>query len=82
MPLESPAKEYLEQIESCNDTDCTERMMKKGFSALKGGDWEEDKNTLRKEVKVMDWAFDRIKEAFEHVAQEEAWKLSIVQEFW
>ena len=38
---ESPAREYLEQVKCCNDTDCTERMMKTGFTALKNGEWEE-----------------------------------------
>ena len=55
-------------------------MMKHGFVALKGGDWEEYKSTFRKEVKVTEWAFDRTKEAFEKVPKDEAKKLSIVQE--
>ena len=38
---ESPAKEYLEQVKCCADTDFTPRMMNYGFFALKGGDWEE-----------------------------------------
>ena len=38
--LESPAKECLEQVKCCNDTYCTERMMKHGFFALESGDWE------------------------------------------
>ena len=38
------------------------------------------KKTCRNEVKVTEWAFDRIKEAFEQVAKDEARKLSIVQE--
>ena len=46
--LESPAREHLEQVKYCHDTDFTERMMKKGFTALKGGDSEEYKNTFRK----------------------------------
>ena len=37
-------------------------------------------NTFRKEMKAVEWAFDRIKEAFEQVAQEEAPKMRIVQE--
>ena len=45
---ESPAREHLEQVQCCHDTDCTERMMKKGFTALKGGDWEEVQNAFRK----------------------------------
>ena len=60
---ESPAREYLEQVKCCHDTNCTERMMKKGFTALKGGNFEEFKNTFRKEVKASEWAFDRIEEA-------------------
>ena len=38
------------------------------------------KNTVRKEVKATEWAFDRTKEAFEQVAQDEARKMNIVQE--
>ena len=29
--LESPAREYLEQLKCCNDTDCTHSMIKQGF---------------------------------------------------
>ena len=72
--LESPGREYLEQVKCCNDTDCTHRMMKQGFVAMKSGDWEEYENTFRKEVKVSEWAFDRMKEAFEKVAKDEAKK--------
>ena len=54
--------------------------MKKGFTALKGGNWKEYKNTFRKEVKASEWAFDRIREAFQQVAQDKAEKVSIVQE--
>ena len=38
---ESPAREYLEQVKCCHDTDCKETMMKKGFTALKNGTWED-----------------------------------------
>ena len=38
------------------------------------------KNTFSNEVKVSEWAFDRIKAAFENVAKDEAKKLRIVQE--
>ena len=54
--------------------------MKKGFTALKNGNWEEDKDTFRRKLKASEWAFDRIEEAFEKVAQDEAEKVSIVQE--
>ena len=36
------SEKYLEQVKCCHDTDCTERMIKKGFTALQGGTWEED----------------------------------------
>ena len=78
--LESPARGYLEQVKCCNDTDCTHRMMKQGFLAFKSGVWKKIKYTFRNEVKVSAWAFDRIKEAFEKVAKDEARKLSTVQE--
>ena len=38
---ESLAKEYLEQVKCCKDTECTPGMMKQAFFALKGEDWEE-----------------------------------------
>ena len=69
---ESPAKEYLEQVKWCHDTDCNEPMMKKGFAALKNGTWEEYKETFRKRMEASAWAFGRIKDAFELVAQDEA----------
>ena len=80
MAHESPAREYLEQVKCCNDTDCTHRMIEQAFFALKGGNWEEYKCTYRTEVKATERAFDRIKEPFEKVAKEEARKLSTVQE--
>ena len=45
--LESPAKEYLEQVKCCADTDCTPTMMKYGFFASKGGDWKESESSSR-----------------------------------
>ena len=77
---ESPAREYLEQVQCCHDTDCNEPMMKKGFTAIKNGTWEEDKETFRKKMIASKWAFDRIKEAFELVVQGETENMSIVQE--
>ena len=38
---ESPARECLEQVKCCHDTDCNESMMKKGFTAIQNGTWEE-----------------------------------------
>ena len=60
--LESLAKECLEQVKSCEDTDCTQRMVKQGFIALKSGDWEESNVFFRVEVKAAECAFDWITE--------------------
>ena len=38
--LESPAKEYLEQVKRRDDTFCTENDEEELFTALKSGDWE------------------------------------------
>ena len=45
---ESPATEYLERVKCCQDTDCNEPMMKKGFTALENGTWEGYNETFRK----------------------------------
>ena len=57
-------------------------MKKEGFIPFKNGIWEEyeDKTLFRREMKATEWAFERIKEAFELVAQDEARKVRIVQE--
>ena len=54
-------------------------MMHQSFLALKGGDWEEYKGIFRIQAKTAEWAFDRIQEAFENVAKDEARILSTVQ---
>ena len=77
---ESPAREYLEQVKCCHDTDCNEPMMKKGFTALKNGNLEEFQGNIQENLKASEWAFDRIKEHQEKVAQDEAEKVSIMQE--
>ena len=66
---ESPAREYLEEVKCCHDTDWNESSVKKGFTACKNGTWEK--------MKSSDRAFDRIKEAFELVALDETEKMSI-----
>ena len=72
---ESFAKEVLDQVERCADTDSTPTMMRFGYYASKDGDWEE----YKVEVSATEWAFERIREAFEKVAKYEAGHLSIVQ---
>ena len=76
---ESPAKEHLEQVKSSAGTDCTPKMMKYGYFALKGRDWEKYKSIFKVEKKATEWAFERIREAFEKVAKDEAGRLNIVQ---
>ena len=76
---ESLAKEYLEQIKCCRDTDCTPRMMTHAFFEFKIGEWEEYKSIVTVDVKATEWAFERIRKAFEIVAKYEARRLSIVQ---
>ena len=46
---ESLAKEILEQVKNSADTDCNPKMMKYGYIALKGGDWEEYKSIFKVE---------------------------------
>ena len=47
--------------------------------ALKDGDWEEYKRIFKVEVSATECAFERIREAFEKMAKDEAGSLSIVQ---
>ena len=56
---ESPAKENLEQEECCADTDCTPKMMKYGYFALKGGDREEYKSIFKVEIRATEGGFER-----------------------
>ena len=73
---ESPARECLEQVKCCYDTDCNESMMKKGFTALENGTWEEYIETF--EDRRMGRRQD--KEAFDLLAKDEVEQMSIVQE--
>ena len=50
---ESPAKEFLEQVKSSADTDCTPKM--------RCGYWEEYKIFFSLEVSATEWAFERIR---------------------
>ena len=76
---ESPAKEYLEQVKSSADTDCTPKVMRCGYYALKDGDREEHKSIFKVEISAAEWAFERMREAFEQVAKYEARRINIVQ---
>ena len=48
--------------------------MRKGFTAIKSGDWEEYRGNFRVKAKATECTFDRIKEAFVQVTQDEAEK--------
>ena len=54
--------------------------MKKSFTALKNETWEEHKETFKEKMRASEWAFGKIKEAFDLVAKDEVEKMSIVQE--
>ena len=62
---EFAAKEVLEQVRRCLDTNSSPKMMKFGFFAFKEGNWEEYKRRFGNEEGATDWAFERIREAFE-----------------
>ena len=76
---EAPAKEYLEQVKGSADTDCTPRTVKFGYFALKGGEWEACKSIFKVGISATEWAFERIREACEKVAGDEAGRLNIVE---
>ena len=59
-------------MKSSADTDSTPKMMKYGYFALQGRDWEEYKSIFKVEISAIEWAFERIREAFEKVAKDEA----------
>ena len=50
-----------------------------GFFALKSAEWEEYSSIFKVAAKATEWAFERIREAFEKVAEYEAGRLSIVR---
>ena len=58
---ESPTKEILEQVRKNADTDCTSKLMRYGYYALKGGEWEELKRKFRVDTTATEWAFDRMR---------------------
>ena len=64
------AKEFLDQVKSSADTDCTPKMMRCGYYALKDGDWEEYKSIFKVDVRATEWAFERVREAFEKVGKD------------
>ena len=76
---ESPAKEILEQVKRAAGLECTAKMMKWTFYALKEGMWEEFTEQFKAEINASEWTLERMYRAFEKVAKDEAGSLSIVQ---
>ena len=62
---ESPAKEYLDQVKSSADTDHTPKMMRFGYTMHSKTEIGRNTKELSKLVNATEWAFERIREAFE-----------------
>ena len=54
-------------------------MMKTLIFCIKCGDWEEYKSIFKVEIRPTEWAFKRIREAFEKVVKDAARRLNIAQ---
>ena len=54
--------------------------MRRAYSAMKHGKWESFEQECRKEGKLCEWTFERIREAYEKVAMDDIDRLSIAQE--
>ena len=54
-------------------------MMKCGYFAFQGGDWEAYQSIFKVEIRATEWAFERKREAFGKVAKDEAERLNMVQ---
>ena len=69
---ESPAEEVLEQVRRSADKDSTPGMTKFGCYALKDGDWKNTKEDSALRRTRRNWLLERIREACEKVAKDEA----------
>ena len=76
----TPYREVLEQVERSADADRGPQMMRRGYLAMKNCSWEDFEERYRKEGKLCEWTFERIREAYEKVAQEDVGRLSIAEE--
>ena len=78
---ESPAMAYLEQVKCCKDIDCTPRMMKQAFLALKGeGTGEYTKISSESKRKPRNGLLTEQRKSSRRRKKDEARKLSTVQE--
>ena len=55
-------KSVLEQLKSSADADCTPKMMRCGYYALKDGDWVNTKRICKVEASATERAFKRVRE--------------------
>ena len=78
--LGSPFEEVLEQVNGSSDTYCDAYMMLRASYAVETGSWEGFKEAFRDTGEISEWAFDRIKEAYDKVASEDVGRLSIAQD--
>ena len=62
------------------DTDCGPQAMRRSHIAMKHGDWENLKEEYRKEGKLCEWTFERIREACENVAMDDIARLGTAPE--
>ena len=58
---ESPFKEVLEQVKRSADTDCGPQTMRRAYIATKQGNWEDFQEEYRKEGKLCEWTFERLR---------------------
>ena len=70
----------MEQVERRADTDSGPQTMRRGYLAMKSGSWQSFKEEYRKEGKLCEWTFERIREACEKVAMDDIVRLGIAHE--
>ena len=75
-----PFNEVLKQVKRSADTYCGHQTMRRAYTRMKHGHWESFKEECRKEGKLCEWTFERIREAYEKVAMDDIGRLSIAQE--
>ena len=78
---ESLFREVPEQVRGNADTHCGNQTMRRAYIAMKHGKWESFKEEYRKEKKLCEWTFERIREAYETVAMgDDTGRLGTAQE--
>ena len=70
----------FERFRRSADTDCDAQMMRRAYNAKKLSGGESFKEECRKEGKLSEWTFERIREACEKVAMDDIGRLGTAQE--